>query len=269
MLIGCVLNGVFISLTSVNIGGYDITKNITVNFEKLQKPGTASWAALGDSITQGWYSYIGADEQPHSASDSTKGWVGLVGKATKVNLTNYGIGGIGYLYESSGNCGWRVAQGIDFSDFDYVTLAYGINDWKGNVNLGTMSDDYSGTPTTLCGAIRKTIETILTSNPKVKVFLITPLNAMGYSFDYGDESTNWGLGYTFSNSGTLEDVFELMETICDYYSIQMIDMSHCSVINRKNIGALLLDGVHPSEYGHKQLARELSTKITFDNLLLP
>ena len=150
-------------------------------------------------------------------------------------------------------------MGIDFNNFDIVTLAYGVNDWKYNCVLGSMDDSFD-TPTTIYGGMRKTIETIIASNPLCKIYVITPINCSAK----GDESTNWGLGSAYSNNGTLEDIFNAIKEVCEYYGIEMIDMTHSSIINRKNIKNCLLDNVHPTADTHTVMARELGAKIQFD-----
>lgn len=72
------------------------------------------------------------------------------------------------------------------------------------------------------------------------------------------------MGYTITENGkTLEEVFEVQKSICEYYGIQMIDNTHNSIVNRVNITSMLLDGVHPNEECYKCMAKELLAKITY------
>jgi lysophospholipase L1-like esterase len=145
---------------------------------------------------------------------------------------------------------------------------YGVNDWAYNVHmLGSLADEYS-TPTTIIGGLRKTIETIIASNPLCKIIVITPLNRMGsYGTDKDGnplllkEEDNWALGLRKTRAGTLEDIFNGIKSVCEYYGIEMIDMTHSSIVNRKNLPTCLPDNTHPTAETHTVIARELAEKI--------
>jgi lysophospholipase L1-like esterase len=227
------------------------------------------WCAMGDSITEGYYSYIDSENESQSAINRKLTWVPTVSRINKWELTNKGVGGTGWLKkensaEDDHNTAYYIARHTNYTAFDLVTLAYGINDWKANEQMGTLSDDSSAvTPTTVIQAMKATIEAILSSNPSVKVIGILPLNCAGYDKNYGTKATNWGLGYSFSNTGTLNEFVEALVSVYEYYGIQYVDMAHYSCVNRENLLQALPDGVHPSLEIHKVLASELSKKITF------
>ena len=220
---------------------------------------SARWCAMGDSITEGYYSLTNEEGQGDYALDKTKGWINYVANLNGYTLTNEGEGGTGYVNTKNERPNAvDKAKEIDFTNFDFVTLAYGINDWKYNQNLGTFNDDVE-TGGTLYSNMRKTIEYIQSENPNIKIIVITPFNVC----NVGEYASNWGLGYEFSNSKTLEDTFNAIVKVCNYYDIEYIDMTHYSLINRQNIQSLLLDGVHPTLEAHKHLGYELSKKINF------
>ena len=231
---------------------YDLLHNTTSNI---------NWCALGDSITQGYYSYLD-DSTPASAVNTDECWVAKVSKLNNYALDNKGVGGQGFLDPDSvsSQAGYTYVDTLNFSDYNLVTIAYGINDWKGNQVIGSYTDS-SSSPSTVCGAMKHMIEHIMDSNPECKIIVILPFNAWGYSFNYGDKSTNYGLGYEFSNSGTLESFTQKLIEVCNYYGIEYIDETHYSVINRENLPSLLLDGVHPSLDCHKLIAQEMASKI--------
>ena len=250
---------------SLTIDNIDYVKDVYGNIRNVYA-NNVKWIAMGDSITAGYVSYMNGDT-PTSNVYPLKAWVDKVSKLNKWDVTNIGIGGTGYLFDGTdhvdANRGYKVARATDFSSYNMVTLGYGINDWKANQAIGTINDDASAeTATTVMQAMKATIEAILTSNPLIKIFVLLPLNCAGYDFNYGSKATNWGLGYRFSNSGTLEEFVQKLIEVCDYYGIQYIDLSHYSVVNRENLLSCLLDGVHPSEDAHTLLAMELSAKIT-------
>lgn len=252
-----------------DISAVDITQYISVMFNKIKDilyhDNGVRWCAMGDSITEGYYSYFDGDNNPQYELTTKYSWATLLSKINKWALTNLGDGGTGWLDEDEyGGCAYKLARNTDFTSFNLVTLAYGVNDWKGNQPLGERVD-VSGiiTPTTVIQAMQITIEAIIASNPNCKIIGILPINCSRY----GNETNNWGLGFSSERdpaiTNTLEEVCQAMIGIYNYYGIQYIDMAHYSVVNRKNIQAALPDGVHPSLATHELMAHELSKKITF------
>lgn len=218
---------------------------------------TYNWYALGDSITDGYVSYFDDKHNPVSKVDREHCWATKLAEIRKdLILTNHGVGGEGYLDPAVGTAKDTV-DSIDFSDADIVTMGYGINDWKGNQIMGDRN-----TPDTVLGNMAYCIEKIIGDNPACKIYVLLPLNCCGYSFNYGTEETNWALGYDgFSNTSTLESFVNKMKEVAEYYGIETIDLTHLSVVNRKSLRSLLIDGVHPSAECHAALALELAYKI--------
>ena len=246
------------------------------------------WCAMGDSITAGYTSYFTTGQIPdgtnknrgtQDASDEskkTKGWVPKLAKMKNWDVHNAGVGYTGWVHQVNGSdAAWQVAEAIakgkvvgieDFKQFDIVTLMYGINDWGLKELRGDISDAFSvtATPTTIVAGMRRTIETIIASNPLCKIVVITPLNRLGSTgVSQLGEDTNWALEDTSKPAGSLEQVFGAIKSVCDYYGIEMIDMTHSSIANRKNLPIVMPDFVHPSAEAHTVIARELSAKINF------
>lgn len=245
---------------------YEAIKDFSVPDETVK----VKWCAMGDSITQGYVGYTDGTTGKYKISPEDA-WASKLSKIKEWDITNGGIGGTGWLmhHDDTSDAAWNIAATIDFKQFDVVTLAYGINDWSFNLPLGTIEDNYTA-PTTIYGAMRKTIETIIASNPLCKIFVITPLNRMGQYMEdrngnpvYLKEEYNWALGLKKTKAGTLEDVFDAIKTVCEYYGIEMIDMTHSSIVNRKNVPVCLPDNIHPNEETHTVIARELSAKLNF------
>lgn len=280
----------------------------------------ARWFALGDSITEGYASSFNADgSYKQYIAAVGKRWVDIVAKRNGYQLTNYGAGGTGYYY-SAYNAKAQV-ENIDFTECDFVTLAYGCNDWKydGSV-IGTEADipqtvvsNYNGhnsirladgtasnvvvykngvlltvnTDYTISGGylvlksdtvhndrfdlysatesmvanMSYVIKKILWQNPLCKIFVITPINCKAL----GTYGSNWGINYagTGGCGKPLQYVYEMQKAVCEQYGIELIDMTHNSVVNRENLRDVLADGIHPTEACHEQMARELARKIRF------
>lgn len=221
----------------------------------------AVWYALGDSITEGYMSAI--DSSASSGYKSWKAtserWVDYVAQLNGYQLTNKGVGGTGYV-QGTNNARAQV-DNIDFSGCDLVTLAYGVNDWKYTGNtIGTLDDDIA-TGGTMVSNLRYIIKKILTDNPYCKIFVITPINCR----TLGSYDTNWGIDYAgdHSSGGSLENIFTAIKSVCEYHGIEMIDMTHSSVVNRENIRTALADYVHPTAECHRVMGYELARKIKF------
>lgn len=261
-------DGYIIFCTAINFPG-EITIEHSSQYNYFLPP--VKWCALGDSITEGYYS--DPNLNPMYKLEPRTCWAKYVADLNNYELTNHGVGGSGYLISSTRQIDNKTVNaltltqdiaGIEiidnvttildgFKNFDLVTLAYGINDWKYNEEIGT-SLDSSDLGTTMCSNMKKTIETILASNPYCKIIVITPLRTLNYATN--PETTNTK-GYT------LQQVCDAQKEICKYYGIEYIDMTNSSIINNINAETLLPDGVHPSLICHKLLARELSKKINY------
>jgi lysophospholipase L1-like esterase len=219
--------------------------------------GKVNWFALGDSITQGYYSHL-KDGTGTLAFDAKSGWAQHVANATGWTLVNSAVGGFGYVHMGTvldKLSGRDHIDNIDFIAAELVTLAFGINDWKGDQKLGSMDDDIA-TGGTFYSNMRYCIEKILKDNPDVEIVVISPMN----SCRFGLAEKNWSLGYKFYKSGTLQDVFDAMQEICAYYKIPLIDLTHNEEING-DIQNWFPDGVHPSLEKHVRLAQILEEEL--------
>ena len=234
----------------------------TVGKSAKQTESNVMWCVLGDSIAQGYYSYYDENGEVTFALNPDLGWVNRVALANNWVVENKAVGGSGYICKRSAENpvlnAKEVADGTDFSKYNLVTLAFGVNDWKYDCELGSMSDDVNSGKS-MYANMRYVIEKILNDNPACKIVVVTPINCAHVGL-YG---SNWGLGYPYPNNGTLDDIFCAIVEVCEYYGIEYVDMTHKSVVNRYNVNSLLIDKVHPSEECHTLMAHELSKKIMF------
>ena len=237
--------------------------NSQISTPETDEESGLKWCAMGDSITEGWYSWYKEDGSYGQNNVAAKSWASHVAQMKGYELDNQAKGGTGYVRANTVDGvlknGKDIADGINFAGYDLVTIAYGVNDWKGQYVLGSMDDDVSAGGS-LYSNMRYIIEKIMSDNPLCKIIVITPINCR----INGTYDTNWGLGYAYPNTNdTLEDIFSAIVEVCEWYGIEYIDMTHSSVVNRRNIEQLLPDTVHPSEECHKVMALELAKKIMF------
>ena len=234
---------------------------------------TTSEIAVNDTITVGT-NCVTADAGEKQigvyTSDPSKCWAKQVADTLGWELTNLGVGSTGYIKNFDGTNemgageqkrGYYMARTANLTGADLVTVAYGVNDWKGNIPLGTINDpvngDGDGNPVSIYGGVKATIEAIMASNPLCRIVVLTPLNCLGYGHMYKD-SSRYGLTYKYSSSGTLEDVFQAIVNVCELYGVPYIDMTHKSPVNMLNIYDCLPDGIHPSLTAHAMIARYLT-----------
>lgn len=222
----------------------------------------AAWYALGDSITYGTHS-ASADSTLSPVVGSR--WVDYVAQYNGYNLTNLGVSGSGLV---TGTTLRPVVNRNDFSRADLVTIMIGVNDWKNqnSINkLGTMEDTVDTEYTEkIIPEFRYALEKIIGENPSCKIIFITPINAR-VPYNTATEAHNWSYGDTTGGyvCGSLMSFIEKLKEVCDYYNVQIVDLTKGSVINRRNINDLLPDGLHPTLDCYKALGWELARRITF------
>ena len=235
--------------------------NEFVNVGKIMRDAVikrdVTWYALGDSITQG---FTGENGQISGVTQNN--YVNTVAKLNGYTVTNYGTGGSGYVHNATVGDLLNARSKVDtinFANCDLVTLSFGVNDWHYDESIGDVTDNPS-TGRTLCSNMKYCIEKILSDNPYAKIIVLTPLNSSKFG---GDFSTNWGLGYAFPTAGTLANIVDKEKQICEYYGIEYVEMTKCSIVNRFNITDVLGDGLHPTPGLYPALGKDLASKINF------
>ncbi len=268
----------------LRLNNSDYMVSVRDELANLNYENGVNWLNFGDSITCGYISFFLDKENDIASTDSTSyssNWTYLVSKINNWNYVHSGQGGQGWINGNSAI--YKYVRGRnDYANFNLITFAVGINDWKGKwpYQYGDISDPYTYaddlTPTTVVESMRYCFDYILRRNPEVKIIVISPFNCRGYKTNgvhpYGSYETSWARGYKRYNQDdtehlhgkSLDDFVDIMQSVCDEYGIEMIDMTRHSVLNRANLIDLLPDGVHPSLQCHRMFARELSRKLNFN-----
>jgi len=238
----------------------------TEETEKLEEPrvlddngdGVVVWYALGDSITQGYNSSLDANGEGKLNLNASRCWALFLSASTGWKLNNVGVGGSGFVHNGTVLDKLNARDHVDTINFqgaEVITIAYGVNDWKYNMKLGTMEDDIAKGGT-FYSNMRYIIEKLQKDCPDAEIVVISPLNCSRY----GSADKNWGLGYKFSNNGTLQDIYDAMKKVCDHYGLPLIDILHNEEING-DIVNWLPDGVHPSILKHLRLSEILEEEL--------
>ena len=238
---------------------------------------------MGDSITQGVYSYWnngvhtdanrynGFDISQMSSVEQSTAYHGIhyyFGLFSGAEMVNLGKRGTGWVADTRniGNA-LVVATNYSFTNVDFVALFFGVNDYIQGVTIGTI-----GTPDTVRGNMASVIQKIASDNPLCKIVVYSPYNTFGQvskggdytaNYIYGDESTNYALGYDIQGKGTLSDYIAAIDDVCNYYGVQHIKLSASNVVNRLTIKNIMIDGLHPSKESYPMLAAEIYGKGNF------
>ena len=159
----------------------------------------------------------------------------------------------------------ETLKAIDWSKVDYITIAYGTNDWNSNYGLDNENNPLD--TTTYIGAFRYSVEKLLTAYPNIKILPITPLwrwwdtntgMPSGETGDYLDANTYAkGTGYYLWNYGDA-----LIEASKDYH-IPTLDMYHKCMMNKFNRYQYFntTDGTHPKLEGRVLFAEILASAL--------
>lgn len=134
---------------------------------------------------------------------------------------------------------------VDFYDVDMIIIHFGTNDFSAGVQT-----DNSENPTdtsTLCGALRHSLNEIIPKYPQAKIFISVPLFRMldGTSSD----------SYQNSIGKTLLDYINALSVVASEYHISCIDGYNQLGIQTLNANAYLSDGTHLSEIGRYRFGR--------------
>lgn len=260
---------------SIETSDYDKAK-VTFIKKDIAPSAIKNGVFLGDSISFGFYSYWDGSYRKNADDVTTtlaytktskriSDWFGYFCEA---EIDNLAIRGTGYVADarSLGNA-LAVARRTDFASYDFVALCFGVNDYIQSVALGS---DASSAEGTVAGDLSRVLKKIYGDNPLAKVVVFSPYNTWGQYRDssssshtlYGDETTNYALGHEIGGN-TLQDVIDIIHTVCEYYGVEVVDLSKGNVINRINIKDILVDGLHPLESSMKQLAAEMYGNMTY------
>ena len=150
-----------------------------------------------------------------------------------------------------------LLESIDFSEVDIITIAYGTNDFTAAVALDNANNPTD--TTTFCGALRYSLETILTSYPQLHIFVCTP--TWRFWMDNGtflyDSDTHE------INDKKLTDFVEAVKTVSKAYHVKSIDNYYDLGINQYNRSHWFPtgDGTHHNKDGGVLIAQHIATEL--------
>lgn len=195
-----------------------------------------NWVALGTSLT----------------SQEQGKFVAPLAERTGLNVTNYGIPGGTAVKEILDS-----AQSADLSQADLITVEFGVNDWYGNIPLGSVGDTDSYVVATdddseegsFAGACYEIFTTLQKRAPQaVVIFLTEPTGQK-------DESNGVNCSAEKDNREDLHqrDYTEIAIEVAEFVGIPVIDAGSRSMINKYHPD-YLEDQIHHSDLGGQQYA---------------
>ena len=147
---------------------------------------------------------------------------------------------------------------IDFSDVDYITIAYGTNDFTGNIVLDN-TDNLTDT-TKFCGALRYSLQQIMSAFPHIKIFVCGQtyrfwMDASNIFIDDSDTHEN-------GNGDKLTDFVTATKSVSDEYHVPFIDNYNIGInkINRSYYFPTN-DGTHQNYLGAKLIAEHIKHEL--------
>lgn len=170
---------------------------------------------LGDSITQG-----------ATALHPSNAYPTLLSRHLRMNVLNQGVGG--YIFEEA-----SLDSQLTFTP-DYITVAYGTNDWGRDDDLDTFENKVTAYITRLAMIF-----------PHATIYVITPV----WRKDIDE----------LKKMGTFGDMVNAIEEACSSWS--SIQVIHGMDLIPHN-SFFFSDGVHPTDEGFKMMARNLVKRIT-------
>ncbi len=198
---------------------------------KLKTPFSISY--LGDSITVGYLS-------DYSYAD-------LVTEHFNARGYNYGIAG--NLLSTDDANGMVDRYGKIFQGSDVIVVYGGNNDFYEDVTLGSES---SSKTDEFYGALKVLCEGLKNKYPKAHIVFITPMKGQFYGVHTTGEN---------EAGASMYDYVDAIKTVCAKYSIDVLDIFNNFVIDVNNYDDYTVDGLHPNEDGHKEIAKILEQYI--------
>ena len=230
-------------------------KNLTLDKGRLFNKNAVFY---GDSITDtsrrpGFTDYVGIDYYPE-----------IIAKDAQMKKTsNFAYSGATAAYcQSVLNDNPNTILGVDqviqsseeLVNADYAFILMGTNDFMRCVPLGSI-DDHPTNPndaTTFMGAYNLMLETIIASNPNIRVIGIL----IPYATWPQDSGYEYASGYGKTRDEYNSKINEVIINQFGFKTIQTMDLW-----NATNALQYIPDGIHPAKLGHETIAKRILNQL--------
>ena len=200
-----------------------------------------TWVAVGDSITE--FNMRATKNYHDFVSEDVGGMV----------VINKGVSGSGYHDRFN-----TIAESITTASPDFITLAWGTNDWQPRSTSVPLGVFLSTDTTTVSGCIKYVMDDLLLKFPLTKLAIISPIPRLN---NYGLNAANNSAGFT------LKQLSDLLKQYAQHYSVPFLNLYEQSNLpvwipaaNRHYFTAPTLttpDGLHPNNAGQRVMADKI------------
>ena len=144
---------------------------------------------------------------------------------------------------------------LDFNDIDVITINHGTNDWSGSITLDNDSNPLD--TTTYMGALRYSIETILTAYPHLKIVVLSP--CWRYWKDSDGNFANDSNTRTNTLGEALVSYVSKGKEVAESYQLDWVDLYHIG-FNKFTTSIYFpsTDTTHPNNTGRLAIAKKMS-----------
>lgn len=152
----------------------------------------------------------------------------------------------------------NLMKSIDFSTVDYITIGYGTNDWTDGVSLdGVDKKDI----TTFKGALRYSLEKLMTTYPNLKVLLLTPTYRFwldATTLEFVEDSD-----VKLINGVNIVPFVDAIKDVAIEYKVPSVDNYFDLGINKFNRSQYFsgVDGTHHNVEGGKFLGNKIASQL--------
>lgn len=154
----------------------------------------------------------------------------------------------------------QAIKAIDFSEIDYVSFAYGTNDFSSSTPIDNENDPYD--PNYFMGAMRYCIKTFLQKYPHIKLLVATPCYRFWQeSGVFIDDCNTHEIG-----GKKLSDYVDAEISVCEEMHIPYVDNLTCAGINQYNRTQYFdaNDGLHPNAKGRAIIGGRITDGIFYN-----
>lgn len=201
---------------------------------------------MGDSITAKWGGSVNyPTTQPSTFPVDNNGYQPHIEKRLGVQVYSVAYGGAKMTrvvsHEPFDSHSFHyLATTMDFTSYDYVTVAYGTNDAGWRLPLGTID---SNDPYTLMGAMNVGIQAIYSNKPSIQLFFITPILRADHTSPNTTDQQDYDLVKSYGDA---------IKQVCAKYDIPIFDGLVQSGINKYNYPTTLdADKLHVNSNGYQ------------------
>ena len=147
----------------------------------------------------------------------------------------------------------ELLKTIDFNEVDYITIAYGTNDYTAGKNLDVGKGDKN--IDAFAGALRYSIERLLTNFPHIKLLICTPI----WRWWEDENGITSDTKYYNAEQNTLIDFKNKVIEVCEEYHVPYLNGYDNVGINEftKRYYFTSPDGTHPNANGNKRYAETI------------